>query len=64
MNESNLTIEDARPSLSVDSTQAVFQDSTVTYNQTGITYNEIGVLYAGSDRIVDKGPTMGDITNL
>lgn len=44
-------------------TQAVFQDSTITYNEPGYTYNELGGVYGGSDRTQDAGPNMDNVIN-
>lgn len=59
-----MNIFDPVPSFeSIERTQAVFQESTVTYNQAGLTYNDISSVYGGSDSKQSPGPSMDMITN-
>lgn len=44
-----------KPRLTVERSQAQFQDSIFTYNQSGVTYNQSGVFYGGSDRVQTLG---------
>jgi hypothetical protein len=45
-----------KPSNTIDRTIAVFQLSSVTYNDPSTTYSSSSVKYGGSDRSVDLGP--------
>lgn len=69
MPDTNVTIkptmsfEPPAPSLIVDETVAVFQDSTITYNEAGYTYNEVGGVYGGSDRRQGLKPQTLEIKN-
>lgn len=45
-----------KPSNLIDRSIAMFQTSTVTYNEAGLTYNDSNTRYGGSDRNVDLGP--------
>lgn len=64
-NIAKTTIEDFTPMFhSIDKTSAVFQESTITYNETGLTYNTFSSAYGGSDRKVDKKPVLGGVVNI
>lgn len=59
-----MDVKDIKPSFdSVARTEAVFQDSTLTYNEPGMTYNESGLVYAGSDRVQDPAPNLESAWN-
>lgn len=64
MNEAGLTIDDARPSLTMGKTTAVFQDSTVLMDDTVVTMDSVTALMGGSDSFSDIGPPAITITNL
>lgn len=64
-NKAKTTIEDFKPVLhSIQTTDAVFQESSITYNEAGFTYNTFSSVYGGSDRIVDPGPYVKGVVNL
>lgn len=52
-----------KPKISIELSEAQFQDSTLTYNQAGISYNELGVTYGGSDRQQSKFTSSLSIDN-
>ena len=54
-----MDVLDTKPQFqSVARTRAVFQDSTITYNEAGITYNEPLIAYGGADAVQHIGPNL------
>lgn len=54
-----MDVKDVKPSFtSVARTEAVFQDSVITYNEPGYTYNEVGGVYGGADNVQQIGPNI------
>lgn len=64
-NQTKTTIEDFKPEIdSIQKTTAVFQDSSITYNEAGFTYSTFSSVYGGSDRVVDPGPNVKGVVNV
>lgn len=52
-----------KPKISIELSDAQFQDSSITYNEAGYTYNQAGVTYGGSDRQQSKFTSSLSIEN-